>query len=271
MRLHVHEWGDRGAPPLVCLHGVTGHGRRFRKLVEERLARHFRVLAPDLRGHGRSGWDPPWDLATHVRDVVETARAAGVAGAAWLGHSFGGRLILELAAAHPELIERSVLLDPAIEVAPPEGRVGAERERVEKAFATVEDAIAQRMESGPLYHTPRDILEEEMREHLVHAPDGLLRYRYCQSAVVTAWGEMCKPAPDVPRLATLVVLGAHSEFVSEEQIERYRERLGELLEVAVVPGGHMVYWDAFEETADAVESFLTPSPASSSAARTRAS
>ena len=30
VRLHTHEWGDPGAPPLVCLHGVTGHGERFR-------------------------------------------------------------------------------------------------------------------------------------------------------------------------------------------------------------------------------------------------
>ncbi|MGH3033109.1 MAG: alpha/beta fold hydrolase, partial [Gaiellaceae bacterium] len=66
MRLHVHEWGDASAAPLVCLHGVGGHGRRFRKLAEERLAAGHRVLAPDLRGHGRSGHDEPWTLEAHV-------------------------------------------------------------------------------------------------------------------------------------------------------------------------------------------------------------
>ena len=60
MRLHLHEWGDPGAPVVLCLHGVTGHGLRFRRLAEERLATRYRVLAPDLRGHGRSGWEPPW-------------------------------------------------------------------------------------------------------------------------------------------------------------------------------------------------------------------
>ena len=50
MLLHVHEWGDAEAPPLVCLHGVTAHGERFKQLAEERWARHFHVVAPDLRG-----------------------------------------------------------------------------------------------------------------------------------------------------------------------------------------------------------------------------
>ena len=78
MRLHVHEWGDADAPALICLHGVSAHGRRFRRLAEERLAKRFRVLAPDLRGHGRSGYEPPWNIATHLADVLETVDEIGV-------------------------------------------------------------------------------------------------------------------------------------------------------------------------------------------------
>ncbi len=72
MELHVHQWGEASAPPLLCLHGVSSHGRRFRRLAEQRLAGRHRVIAPDLRGHGLSEWDPPWDLETHVGDISET-------------------------------------------------------------------------------------------------------------------------------------------------------------------------------------------------------
>ena len=115
MRLHVHEWGDADAPPLVCLHGVTGHGERFKQLAEDRWAASFRVIAPDLRGHGQSGWEPPWTFSTHVADLIETIDALGIEQADWVGHSFGGRLVLELAAAHPERVRSAVLLDPAID------------------------------------------------------------------------------------------------------------------------------------------------------------
>src|SRR6185437_11258012 len=72
LRLHTYEWGDPESPLVVCLHGVTGHGLRFRKLAEERLANRFRVVAADLRGHGHSTWDEPWSIAAHVEDLLET-------------------------------------------------------------------------------------------------------------------------------------------------------------------------------------------------------
>src|SRR5215469_18639308 len=117
MLLHVHEWGDPQGEPLVCLHGVTGYAAVYQRLAEERWSK-YRVLAFDLRGHGRSGWEAPWTFATHVADLVETSAELGVLSADWVGHSFGGRLVLELAAAHPELVEKAVLLDPAIQIAP---------------------------------------------------------------------------------------------------------------------------------------------------------
>ena len=98
MQLHLHEWGHAEAPAVVCLHGVSAHGRRYRRLAEDRLARRFRVLAPDLRGHGRSGYEPPWSITTQLGDVVETIEATGAEPRVWIGHSYGARLILELCA-----------------------------------------------------------------------------------------------------------------------------------------------------------------------------
>jgi lipase len=256
VKLYVHEWGDRDAPPVVCLHGITGHGRRFRKLAEERLTRPH-VFAPDLRGHGRSHWNPPWTIEAHLDDLRETFTAP----ATWIGHSFGGRLVIELAAREPELVERAVLLDPAIRVPVDYARQGAAEERAKQPFASVEEAIASRIESDDLMGpetAPHEFLEEEMREHLMPGEDGLYRYRYSQEAVARAWLEMAARPPDFSRvrLSTLLVVGAASKLVSAGELELYRSALGELLDVAVVPGGHMVYWDAFDETAEAIDRFL---------------
>jgi pimeloyl-ACP methyl ester carboxylesterase len=54
---------------------------------------------------------------------------------------------------------------------------------------------------------------------------------------------------------TLLVHASHFGLVREEQLDEYASTLNEL-EVTGVPGGHIVYWDAFEQTADAVEKFL---------------
>jgi lipase len=254
MQLHTYEWGDPDARPIVCVHGVQAHGRRFRKLAEERLAAQYRVVAPDLRGHGSSSWDPPWNIPTFVEDLVETVDAAGITHADWIGHSFGGRLVMELPA---RLVERCVLLDPVIQLHPSVAIDRAEEERMERSYATVDEAIRARLESGRLVHTPRELVEEEMRAHLELGDDDRLRPRYLQSAVVAAWGEMASTPADPHPVPTLLVLGAESYLVLPEQEAQLRARLEALLEVVTVPGGHTVLWDAFDATADAIEAFLS--------------
>ena len=252
MRLHSHEWGDAGAPLLVCLHGVTSHGGRFRRLAEG-LAGRYRVLSLDLRGHGRSEWEPPWSLETHVADVVETV---GGTRATWMGHSYGGRIVVELAARHPELVERAVLLDPALQVLPHVAFDLAELERRDVSFATVDEAVEARYDSGRVLIAPPELLREDEEQHLEEGPDGRLRYRYCKTAVITAWSEMATPPPQPARVPTLIVLGAESWLFLDEQVDAYRAALGELVQVVTVPGGHTVMWDALGETSEALDAFL---------------
>ena len=256
MRLHEHAWGAEDAPPVICLHGVNAHGLRYRPLAE-RLAARFRVRALDLRGHGRSGWEAPWTIEAHVGDLRETVTTP----AAWIGHSFGGRLVMELAVRDPALVERAVLLDPAIAVPRDLAQARAHDELQEHSFASPEEALEARIGGtglGWLAHAPRELLEEDVREHLVESPGGRFRYRYSSEAVAAAYHEMANDPPpfEALRIPTLLVVGSHSKLVSAGELERYRDALGELLQVAIVPGGHIVLWDALEETAAAVESFL---------------
>jgi lipase len=256
VRLYVHEWGDPAGPPLVCLHGVTGHGRRFRRLAEERWGATRRVLAFDLRGHGRSGWEPPWTYPTHVADLVETAEELGLQTADWAGHSFGGRLVLELAAAHPRLVRRAILLDPAIQLPPHIAGDTADAELRQPVYPDREAFIAERLDPNP--QTPRLYVEEDADEHLEPLPDGSFRRRACQPAVVSIYAEIASapPPPETLQVPTLLLYAPDYGLVREEQIEAYRSALGDLLRVVPVPGMHMVMWDAFEETANAVEEFL---------------
>ena len=254
MRLRLEEWGEPGAPRVVCLHGVTSHGRHFAKLAEALPGLH--VLAPDLLGHGSSPYEPPWDLETHIDAIVETV---GAAPASLVGHSFGGRLAFEIAARAPKLVPRLVLLDPAILLLPHVALFAAENARKERAYVSFHEGIDRRYDESQLRRAPRELLEEELRGHLVIHEDGLYRYRYCQSAVVAAYGEMAsQPSPfERVRIPTLLVLGARSYLPYDHLLEEHQAALGDLLEVVVVPGGHTVLWDALDETIAAVRAFVT--------------
>lgn len=255
MLLHVHEWGDPRGEPLVCLHGVTGYAGVYQRLAEERWREH-RVLAFDLRGHGRSGWEPPWTFATHVADLVETSEALGVSKADWVGHSFGGRLVLELARAHPQLVRRAALLDPAIQLLPHVALDSANFERREPVYGSVEEYVQERLLSYP--DSPRAAMEHEAEQHLERQRDGTLRRRTCQAAAVSIYGELASdpPAPSTLAAETLLLHAPAYGLVHAEHVETYRVALGDRLRVVEVPGMHMVQWDAFDEVASAVAHLL---------------
>jgi lipase len=256
VQLNVHSYGDPAGSPVVCVHGVTGHGERFRRLAEERLATR-RVHAVDLRGHGHSVYEPPWSLETHMDDLLETADVLGAAGRVpWVGFSFGGRLVAELALRAPERVERVVLLDPALQLPADQALEAAVEECAGETFGSPDEAIQARYDSGSVSSAPREFLEEEVRQHLVRRDDGRYGFRYSHPAAVAAWGEMARPAPEVAQLPTLLVLGGESYVPNDEQVARYRDALGDSLRLERLYSGHSVLWDAFDETAAAVASFL---------------
>lgn len=250
--LHVHEWGDRAGDPVVCLHGVMGHGGRFRRLAHDRLL-HRRVVAFDLRGHGRSSWEPPWNLEQHLDDVVRALDATAAGPADIVGFSFGGRLALELAAAAPERVRSLALLDPAIHIAPGSALAFADGVRPDASFATHAEAIDARM--ATLAHSPYEMIAEDIAEAVAPHEDGRLHYRVCRSAVVAGYGEMARP-PRIPSAPTTLLVRAADGIVHDEHEQLLRNALGARLTVVPVPGTHAVLWDAYEATADAVASHL---------------
>ena len=202
MKLALHEWGDAGAPRVVCLHGVRNHGRHFARLAAELPDHH--VVAVDLLGHGHSPWEPPWDIGAHLDAIVETV---GARESILIGHSFGGRLAFELAARAPKLVPKLVLLDPVIVIPGHVALAAAENARIDKSYVSFDELIERRYDESQLHFAPRELVVEDLASHAEVGDDGRLRYRYCQSAVVAAYGEMASQPPrfeDV-RVPTLLV------------------------------------------------------------------
>jgi lipase len=252
--LHVEAWGDPDAPRVVYLHGVTGHGRHAQALAEGSLG-EYRVLAPDLLGHGASPYEPPWSIAEHLDLLVGSV---GLQPAVWIGHSFGARLAFEIAARHPGLVERLVLLDPVILLYPAIALHVAEEARADRSYASFEEGIELRFKESVLHDAPREVVSNDLGGFLVADADGRWRYRYSQAAVVAAYGEMATAPPpfDSVRIPTLLVLGRDSYVTYDHLIDPHRAALGDLLDVVTVAGGHTVLWDALDETATAISSFL---------------
>jgi pimeloyl-ACP methyl ester carboxylesterase len=113
VRLAALERGA-GDPPLLFVHGWCCDHGYFAPQIEHFTRRH-RVVAPDLRGFGRSD-RPPGDyaIATFADDVAWLCRELGLRRPVVVGHSLGAAVALALAARHPEIPAALALLDPAV-------------------------------------------------------------------------------------------------------------------------------------------------------------
>lgn len=107
-RLHAEVFGPEDAPTIVLLHGWT-ETLRFLKLQIRELSREFRVVAYDLRGHGRSGTAPTADaygMDEHADDVDAVLRALVPEGerVIFAGHSLGAMALVAWAGRHEEQV-----------------------------------------------------------------------------------------------------------------------------------------------------------------------
>jgi pimeloyl-ACP methyl ester carboxylesterase len=140
IRLHYLDHASDG-PPLLLVPGLTANSHAFDGLVAAGLSERLRVLVPDMRGRGSSDKpDSGYTMADHAADLVGMIHGLGLRRVIVGGHSFGGLLSLVMAARHPELVERIVIIDAAIAMASEQTRaqIKPSLDRLERSYPSFE-------------------------------------------------------------------------------------------------------------------------------------
>ena len=251
-RLHVHAWGDEAAPPVVCLHGVTGSGRHFEQLAG-RLTPAHRVLAPDLLGHGDSPREPPWRLADHL-DAVEASVGARRRLARALVRRADRLRARRATSRHRRAPRPPRPGDPASAARRPLGgrerapRAGLRELRGSDRPSLRGEPAPRRSARARRGRAPRPHGRERGRLALpLHAGvrrDGLQRdgdaHRRRSPTSASRRSSCSAPSRTCPTTTCSTRTERRSETSSRSN----------------GPGGHTVLWDALDETADAIAGFL---------------
>lgn len=142
IRFNALTWGGAGAAPVLLLHGITSSARTWWRVGPAIAAAGFRVVAPDMPGHGETGhWTGHYRLRDTAADLVAFARAAGLDRPELriVGHSWGAMTAAAMPAAGLAPA-RLVLIDPP---AVPLTEIAAMLEDpAERAYDHVDEAIA---------------------------------------------------------------------------------------------------------------------------------
>lgn len=184
MRVGVWEpaSGDRHAPTVLAIHGITSSHVAWPLLAQ--ALPDVRVIAPDLRGRGRSRDLPaPYGMPSHADDAAAVLDHFGVARAVVVGHSMGAFVSLVLADRHPDTVSSLVLVDGGMPLLPPPGVapealsmaiLGPAAERLAMTFPD-HTAYRQMWRSHPAFAEWTDLTTAYVDYDLVPEPDGTFR------------------------------------------------------------------------------------------------
>ena len=120
--LHTAIWGpeDPAAPTILAVHGVTASHKAWPELAE--ALPDVRIIAPDLRGRGRSNALPaPYGMPAHAEDLAAVLAALGTGPVVVVGHSMGAFVSVVLANLFPERVRSLVLVDGGLPLQVPAG------------------------------------------------------------------------------------------------------------------------------------------------------
>jgi pimeloyl-ACP methyl ester carboxylesterase len=258
LKLHFWDWGDNGKPNLIFVHGSRDHARSWDRVVGAFLP-DFRVLAPDLRGHGDSSWAPGamYSIPEYVLDLSALVDIVGRWPVYLVGHSLGGAVVLQLAGVYPERICKVVSVEgfgPAPEKLVP--RPAHERlrrwienmrdyeVRVPKRYPSLHAAAARMQEANPY-------LPDESALHLTlfgsnWNPDGSLTWKFDNYVrAFSPYGFNMEDAQEIWHqitCPTLLIRGLDGWAPDPEKDGRIRAIRDHRL-ISVAEAGHWVHHD----------------------------
>jgi pimeloyl-ACP methyl ester carboxylesterase len=210
LALHYRDWGGEGRP-LVLVHGLASTCRIW-DLVAPLLARSFRVVAVDQRGHGESGKpDAGYDFATMAGDLRRFVGALGLHRPILVGHSWGGDVAVSYAHRFPGKVGGVCAIDGGIiELSAVPGMT---RERAREQLAPPQldgmtlETLLGRAESWLGFPVTPEISESTKAIFAVQ-PDGTLRPRFARAnhmqVIDALWDH--RPSELYPELSVPVLL-----------------------------------------------------------------
>jgi pimeloyl-ACP methyl ester carboxylesterase len=262
--IEYNDWGDPTAPTIVAIHGFNVQSHTWDPVISVLAERGYRVIAPDLRGHGGSSWTREgYRVEQFSADISQLLDHLEVTSCDVVGHSLGSRIGIALAGNRKDLVTSLTLSDTGPEVL----RAGARRAtsfgkaRLDRrGFNTRAEALEYYREAhtgwAPVFYQlhARYQLRENWAGKLIDRadPDCFWITRSAGRSDDPILWEHARQI-DIP---VLMMYGATSDYTDAELAARFGEACGPKFEAVEMPCGHYIPREMPAEFCEQVLRFL---------------
>lgn len=252
MELYFRELGK--GQPILMLHGIFGSSDNW--LTQSRLlSSKFKTYALDLRNHGQSPHEQLFDYSTMVKDLVAFIDAHRIKDPIVMGHSMGGKVAMNFAVAHPEKLQKLIVVDIAPKPYEMENHVvlkGLNAIRIDEITTRQEadEELAAFVDEGDV--------RQFVLKNLLRKPEGGFKWKLNLHSItenienigvaLQFEGTFDKP--------TLFVRGSRSNYIKDHDFERIR-KIFPAAEFETLDAGHWVPAEKPQEFVEVVTRWLS--------------
>jgi len=248
----VYEVGGSG-PPLFLLHPFPTN-RHFWDPIRATFEQRYRVIAPELRGHGESGVGEGASMAHHADDLFEICRHADIKRAAFVGASIGGYLLFEFWRKYRDLVVSLVLSNTRAEADSEEAcanRLKAADDVEKNGTAYFIDSMVPKLLGETSRRNRPDIVERARAMMDAMSRHGLAAVQRGMAARPDSVATL--PTISVP---SLIVRGEEDAFIPAQETELMYKKISGSRLVEVPRSGHYSPLEQPEEFLRLLRQFL---------------
>ncbi|MEZ4774956.1 MAG: alpha/beta fold hydrolase [Bacteroidia bacterium] len=252
MELNAKTFGQ--GPALIILHGLFGSLDNWVTHART-LSSDFTVFLPDQRNHGKSPHAEIWDYPSMAEDLADFMDSHGIFQAHLLGHSMGGKTVMQFASEYPERIDRLIVADMA-----PKAYPRHHDEIISALYSLDLKTISTRQEADQTLRKgiPEDFVRQFLLKSLGRSAELQFEWKFNLDVISRDYDKILAPIslPTPFTHPTLFISGSKSSYVLPEDIPLIRSYFPSVSFQKISEAGHWLHADQPEAFISAVRNFL---------------
>ncbi len=243
MELNFKSFGQ--GDPIIILHGLFGTLDNW-QTIGKKLAEDYLVYLVDLRNHGKSPHHEPMDYPTMAQDLQKFMEANWIYEANVIGHSMGGKVAMQLALQHPDLVKKLIVVDIA-----PKKYQGGHQEIFDALFALDLTKVENRSDADEFLkpRIPEFSVRQFLLKNLTRNKDGGYRWKMNLPVIYQHYSDILDniSSDQTFEKPTLFIRGGESNYIQADDLDSIEQLFPVAVVDTVQDAGHWVHAQAPDE------------------------